>query len=78
MSRRARQFAPAREAKHAAAWSPPVENDGGDEPGEVSAPAIPYAGPWCCAEGKRLAVPVRPECTAVSAAYREAMGVFRG
>lgn len=35
--------------------------------------ALPYLGPWCCADGQRLAVPVCPECADTSAAYQEAM-----
>lgn len=77
MSRRARQFNPAREAKHAAAWATPVVHDCVDEPDEGAPLALPYLGPWCCADGQRLAVPVCPDCAATSAAYSEAMGVIR-
>jgi len=71
---RPRAWQQAREAKHAAFYSGP-EDDSDDEGG---IDALPYLGPWCCADGQRLAVPVCPECAAVSVAYQEAMGVCRG
>ena len=48
MSRRARQFNPAREAKHAAAWATPVVQDCGDEPDEGSDAGPLWSCPGCC------------------------------
>jgi len=73
LSRRARIRHVAREAKHALAFAGPEDDD--DEGG---IDALPYLGPWCCADGQRLAVPVCPECADMSVAYQEAMGVRRG
>ena len=78
MSRRARSRAAAVEAKRAFAWVTPVVHDCGpedDADDEGGIDALPYLGPWCCADGQRLAVPVCQECAAVSVAYQEAMGV---
>lgn len=73
VSRRARLWHIARESKSALAYAGPEDDD--DEGG---IDALLYLGPWCCADGQRLAVPVCPECAAVSVAYQEAMGVCRG
>lgn len=71
MSRRLRARELVREAKHAEFYAGP-EDDTDDEGG---IDALPYLGPWCCADGQRLAVPVCPTCAAASVAYQEAMGV---
>lgn len=52
----------ARESKTALAYAGPEDDT--DDDGGID--ALPYLGPWCCADGQRLAVPVCPDCAAVS------------
>ena len=48
MSRRARAYLPAREAKHAAVWSSPVAHDFDDEPDDGSDAGPLWSCPGCC------------------------------
>lgn len=72
MSRRARSRAPARDAKHAMAWTGP-EDEADTEVGDTDA----TVGPWCCERGQALAVSVCPDCAWASVAYSAAMAPVR-